>query len=70
MNAWGWVFMLTSLTLVWVTTIWAYCRLLGAPREEPKRSALTRPALQRLRRSAASKSYAADEFIRRSLSVG
>jgi hypothetical protein len=36
MNAWGWVFMLTSLTLVWVTTIWAYCRLLGAPRENAK----------------------------------
>ncbi len=34
MNTWGWVFMLISLTLVWVTTIWAYCRLLGAPRQE------------------------------------
>lgn len=31
MNTWGWVFMLISLALVWVTTIWAYCRLLGAP---------------------------------------
>jgi hypothetical protein len=36
MNAWGWVFMLTSLALVWVTTIWAYCRLLSAPSEDAK----------------------------------
>jgi hypothetical protein len=27
----GWIFMLSSLTLVWVTTIWAYTRLLSAP---------------------------------------
>jgi hypothetical protein len=33
MNPWGWLFLLISLALVWVTTIWAYCRLLGAPRE-------------------------------------
>jgi hypothetical protein len=31
MNTWGWIFMLTSLTLVWATTIWAYVRLLSAP---------------------------------------
>ena len=36
MNTWGWVFMLTSLTIVWVTTIWAYARLLSAPREDKK----------------------------------
>ena len=29
MNAGGWIFMLSSLALVWGTTIWAYCRLLG-----------------------------------------
>jgi hypothetical protein len=34
MNAWGWIFMLTSLALVWGTTIWAYAKLLGAPRED------------------------------------
>ncbi len=34
MNTWGWVFMLVSLVLVWGTTIWAYSRLLGAPRED------------------------------------
>jgi hypothetical protein len=34
MNAWGWVFMLVSLALVWVTTIWAYIRLLSAPPED------------------------------------
>ena len=37
MNTWGWLFMLVSLALVWVTTIWAYCRLLGAP-PKPKDS--------------------------------
>ena len=31
MKPWGWAFMLVSLALVWVTAIWAYCRLLGAP---------------------------------------
>ena len=36
MNAWGWAFMLTSLALVWVTTIWAYHRLLAAPTENAK----------------------------------
>jgi hypothetical protein len=36
MTTWGWIFMLTSLALVWGTTIWAYCRLLGAPPEGPK----------------------------------
>ena len=30
----GWIFMLVSLVLVWGTTIWAYCRLLTAPRED------------------------------------
>jgi hypothetical protein len=34
LSAWGWAFMLISLTLVWSTTIWAYRRLLSAPREE------------------------------------
>jgi hypothetical protein len=34
MNTWGWVFMLISLAIVWVTTIWAYIKLLSAPREE------------------------------------
>lgn len=28
--------MLISLALVWVTTIWAYWRLLGSPREDGK----------------------------------
>ena len=31
MNAGGWIFMLSSLALVWGTTIWAYRRLLSAP---------------------------------------
>ena len=35
MNTGGWIFMLTSLALVWGTTIWAYWRLLGAPSEKP-----------------------------------
>ncbi len=34
MTTWGWIFMLTSLALVWGMTIWAYCRLLGAPTED------------------------------------
>ncbi len=34
MNAGGWFFMLTSLALVWGVTIWAYYRLLKAPREK------------------------------------
>jgi hypothetical protein len=29
----GWFFMLTSLTLVWGVTIWAYAKLLRAPKE-------------------------------------
>ncbi len=37
MNTGGWIFMLSSLTLVWGTTIWAYCRLLGTPSEKSKR---------------------------------
>ena len=31
MTTWGWIFMLTSLALVWGATIWAYKRLLSAP---------------------------------------
>ena len=34
MNAAGWFFMLTSLALVWGVTIWAYAKLLRAPREK------------------------------------
>ena len=34
MNAAGWFFMLISLTLVWGVTIWAYRKLLSAPREK------------------------------------
>ena len=37
MNIGGWIFMLSSLILVWGTTIWAYWRLLGAPREKPRK---------------------------------
>lgn len=37
MNTGGWIFMLTSLTLVWGTTIWAYTRLLTAPPQEPSK---------------------------------
>ena len=29
----GWIFMILSLALVWGVTIWAYVRLLSAPRE-------------------------------------
>ncbi len=29
----GWIFMIFSLALVWGVTIWAYARLLGAPRD-------------------------------------
>lgn len=29
--------MLVSLALVWGTTIWAYTRLLSAPRQDPNR---------------------------------
>ncbi len=36
MKIWGWVFMLSSLGLVWGTTIWAYYRLLSSPPEEPR----------------------------------
>ena len=35
MNGWGWIFMLTSLTVVWGTVIWAYRRLLTAPPAQP-----------------------------------
>jgi hypothetical protein len=34
MNAWGWLFMLCSLGLVWGATIWAYMRLLSAAPEQ------------------------------------
>ena len=34
MTTGGWIFMLSSLALVWVTTIWAYARLLSAPPPE------------------------------------
>ncbi len=34
MTTGGWIFMLLSLGLVWGTTIWAYHRLLTAPRED------------------------------------
>ena len=34
MNTGGWFFMLSSLGLVWGTTIWAYWRLLRAPSED------------------------------------
>jgi hypothetical protein len=33
MNTAGWIFMILSLALVWGVTIWAYARLLRAPRE-------------------------------------
>jgi hypothetical protein len=36
MNVGGWIFMLSSLALVWGATIWAYYRLLRAPQEEPR----------------------------------
>ena len=36
MTTGGWIFMLSSLILVWGTTIWAYRRLLTAPREDRK----------------------------------
>lgn len=36
MTTGGWIFMLSSLVLVWGTTIWAYLRLLTAPREDGK----------------------------------
>ena len=29
----GWIFMITSLVVVWGVTIWAYKKLLGAPRD-------------------------------------
>ena len=35
MTTWGWIFMLTSLALVWGATIWAYKRLLSAPPHSP-----------------------------------
>lgn len=35
MTTGGWIFMLSSLVLVWGTTIWAYRKLLTAPRENP-----------------------------------
>ena len=35
MTGWGWIFLLTSLTLVWSVTIWAYRRLLTAPPHRP-----------------------------------
>ncbi len=35
MTTGGWIFMLSSLILVWATTIWAYFRLLSAPRPDP-----------------------------------
>lgn len=34
MNTAGWFFMLISLALVWGVTIWAYKKLLSAPREK------------------------------------
>ena len=34
MNAAGWIFMLVSLGLVWGVTIWAYAKLLRAPKEK------------------------------------
>ena len=33
MNAGGWFFMLVSLAIVWGVTIWAYAKLLRAPRD-------------------------------------
>lgn len=33
MSTAGWIFMILSLILVWGVTIWAYARLLGAPRD-------------------------------------
>jgi hypothetical protein len=44
MNAGGWIFMLSSLALVWGATIWAYYRLLRSPREEPRDRALDQGA--------------------------
>ncbi len=32
MTTGGWFFMITSLTVVWGTAIWAYSKLLRAPR--------------------------------------
>ena len=29
----GWIFMLVSLTVVWSVTIWAYRKLLSAPKD-------------------------------------
>jgi hypothetical protein len=36
MNGWGWLFMSSSLALIWGATIWAYYRLLGSQREKPR----------------------------------
>lgn len=33
MTAGGWIFMITSLAVVWGTAIWAYSKLLSAPRK-------------------------------------
>ncbi len=37
MNAGGWIIMLSMLALVWSVTIWAYYRLLSAPRQDGKK---------------------------------
>ena len=42
MNTWGWIFMLTSLAIVWITTIWAYIRLLSAAPQQSDAQDLTR----------------------------
>jgi len=34
MTTTGWIFMLSSLTIVWGTTIWSYYKLLTAKKEE------------------------------------
>ena len=34
MHTSGWIFMIASLTVVWGTCIWAYYKLLTAPREK------------------------------------
>ena len=34
MTTGGWIIMIAMLILVWATAIWAYARLLRAPRED------------------------------------
>jgi hypothetical protein len=36
MNAWGWLFMITSLGFVWGLTIWCFYKVVTSPEPPPE----------------------------------